>query len=122
MVFHCIFLGKKGHQTWKPRSQHSLLPTLPIGWLGENPGNGVANGTAQRTYYNLILRKLKEKMPRTVLVNAKRIVLMPPGHPTILLKSNLFIMAAVSVKSLLFKKNNCTLDNHEPLGASSGEV
>ena len=51
-------------------------------------------------------------MPRTALVNAKRIVLMTPGLPTILLKSNVFNMAAVSVKSLLFKKNNCTLDNH----------
>ena len=64
------------------------------------------------SHYNLIPRKLKEKMPRKALVNTKRIVLMPPGHPTILLKSNLFNMAAVSAKGLLFKKNKCTLDNH----------
>ena len=64
------------------------------------------------THYNLIPRELKEKMPRKALVNTKRIVLMPTGHPTILLKSNLFNMDAVSVKGLLFKKNNYTLDNH----------
>ena len=51
-------------------------------------------------------------MPLKALVKAKRMVLMTPRHPTILFKSNLFNMAAVSVKSLLFKKNNCTLDNH----------
>ena len=51
-------------------------------------------------------------MPRTALVNAKRIVLMTPGHPTILLKSNLVNMVAVWVKGLLFKKNKFTLDNH----------
>ena len=33
---------EKGNQTWKPRSQGSLLPALPVGWLGENPGNEVA--------------------------------------------------------------------------------
>ena len=26
----------------KPRSQGSLLPALPIGWVGQNPGNEVA--------------------------------------------------------------------------------
>ena len=58
---------------------------------------------------NLIPRELKENMPRKALVNTKRIVLMPPGHPTILLKSNLVNMAAVWVKGLLFKKNNFIL-------------
>ena len=33
---------EKGHQTRKPRSQRSLLPALPVGWLGENAGNEVA--------------------------------------------------------------------------------
>ena len=28
---------EKRHQTQKPRSQSSLLPALPVGWLGENP-------------------------------------------------------------------------------------
>ena len=37
-------------------------------------------------------------MPRRALVSTKRNVLMPPGHSIILLKSNLFNMAAVSVK------------------------
>jgi len=44
---------EKGHQTWKPRSQRSLLPALPVGWLGENHGNEVANGTAQRSFFPL---------------------------------------------------------------------
>ena len=89
---------EKGHQTWKPRSQRSLLP---VGWLGENSGNEVANGSAQRSFFPLqsYFKKTLKKMPRTALVNAKRIVLMTPGHPTILLKSNVFNMAAVSVKS-----------------------
>ena len=64
------------------------------------------------SHYNLILRKLKEKCPKGARKYTKRIVLIPPGHPTILLKSNLFNIAAVSVKGLLFKKNICTLDSH----------
>ena len=44
---------EKGHQTRKPRSQRSLLPALPVGWLGENPGNEVANVTAQRSFFPL---------------------------------------------------------------------
>ena len=43
-------------------------------------------------------KKTLKKMPRRALVNTKRNVLMPPGHPIILLKSNLFNMAAESVK------------------------
>ena len=35
-------------------------------------------------------RKLQEKMSRKVLVNTERNVLMLPGHPIILLKSNLY--------------------------------
>ena len=45
--------------------------------------------------------KLTEKLARKVRVNTQRvywIVLMPLGHPIILLKSNKFNMAAVSVK------------------------
>ena len=33
---------EKGYQTRKPRSQGPLLPALPIGWVGQNPGNEVA--------------------------------------------------------------------------------
>ena len=50
------------------------------------------------SHYNLILRRLLEKMPRKALVYCKQNLLMPPGHPIILVKSNLFNMAAVSVK------------------------
>ena len=41
--------------------------------------------------YNLFLGKLKEKLARRTRVNTERvyrIVLMPPGHSIILLKSN----------------------------------
>ena len=51
--------------------------------------------------YNLFLGKGKEKLARKARVNTERVygnVLMTPGHPTILLKSNKFNMAAVSVK------------------------
>ena len=48
------------------------------------------------SHYNIILRKVKEKIPQKALVNTKRNVLMPPGHVTV--KSNLFNMAAVLVK------------------------
>ena len=44
---------EKGHQTRKPRSQRSLLTALPVGLLGEKPGNEVANGTAQRSLFPL---------------------------------------------------------------------
>ena len=40
------------------------------------------------SHYNLILRKLKEKMSRKALENTNENVLMPHGHPIILLKSN----------------------------------
>ena len=43
------------------------------------------------SHYNLFLGKLKEKLTRKARVNAERvyrIVLMPPGHPIIPLKSN----------------------------------
>ena len=58
--------------------------------------------TAQRSFphYNLILRKLLETIPWKALVNSDQNLVMPPGHPIILLKSNLFNMAAVSVKGL----------------------
>ena len=41
--------------------------------------------------YNLFIGKLKEKLSRKTRVNTERvygIVLVPPGHPMILLKSN----------------------------------
>ena len=37
-------------------------------------------------------------MPCKVLINTKQNVLIPPGHPITLLKSNLFNMAAALVK------------------------
>ena len=52
-------------------------------------------------HYHLFLGKGKEKLARKARVNTGRVygnVLMTPGHPTILLKSNKFNMAAVSVK------------------------
>ena len=53
--------------------------------------------------------KLKEKLARKAHVNTERvywIVLMPPGHPIILLKSNKFNMAAISVKRSNGKDRN----------------
>ena len=55
------------------------------------------------SHYNLFLGKLKEKLAGKARVNTERvyrIVLMPPGHPLILLKSKLFNMAAVSRKKV----------------------
>ena len=40
------------------------------------------------SHYNLILRKTQEKMSRKALKKYKRNVLIPPGHPIILFKSN----------------------------------
>ena len=51
------------------------------------------------------LGKLKEKSARKARVNTEQV---PPGHPIILLKSNKFNMAAVSVKgSIGWFKNLC---------------
>ena len=75
---HCIFLGKK-----------AIIITSKHGT------------TIFFSHYNLFLGKLEEKLARKARVNTERvyrIVLMPPGHPTILLKSNEFNMAAVLVK------------------------
>ena len=50
--------------------------------------------TAQRSFfshYNPFLGKLKDKLARKACVNTEQvyqIVLMPPGHPTMPLKSN----------------------------------
>ena len=66
---------------------------MPRGALGEK----VINITSKHgrtiffSHYNLFLGKLKEKLARKVRVNTERvyqIVLMPPGYPIILLKSN----------------------------------
>ena len=84
---------EKGHQTRKPRSQSSLLPALPVRWLGENPGNEVAkHGT---TIFFPITILFLENLKKNGLCSC------PPGHPIILLKSNLFNIAAVLVKGLL---------------------
>ena len=75
---HCIFLGKKAIII---TSKHDT--------------------TIFFSHYNLFLGKLKEKLARKARVNTEpvyRIVLMPPGYPIILVKSNKFNMAAVSVK------------------------
>ena len=64
----CIFLGKK-----------AIVITSKDGT------------TIFFSHYNLFLGKLKEKLARKARVNTERvyrIVLMPPGHPIILLKSN----------------------------------
>jgi len=50
------------------------------------------------SHYNLILGKLLRKNVPKSARKYKRNVLMPPGHPIILLKSNEFNTAAVSVK------------------------
>ena len=56
-----------------------------------------------QSYSKKTLRKNVPKSARKY----KRNVLMPPGHPIILLKSNLFNIAAVSVKmSIQMKHNN----------------
>ena len=52
------------------------------------------------SHYNLILRKLYKKSARKY----KRNVVMPPGHPIILFKSNQFNMAAISVKRPIAKE------------------
>ena len=48
------------------------------------------------SHYNLFLGKLMKKLAQKARVY--RIMLMPPGHPVILLKPNKFNMATVSVK------------------------
>ena len=81
---HCVFLGKK-----------AII---------------IISNTAQRSFfshYNVFLGKLKDKLARKSRVNIERvyrIMLMPPGHPIILLKSNKFNMAAVSVKRSIESK------------------
>ena len=47
-------------------------------------------------------------MPRKALVNSKQDVLMPPGHPIILLNSNIFNVVAVSVKRCI-KQSSTTI-------------
>ena len=60
--------------------------------------------TAQRSFLPItifFLEELNEKLARKARVNTERvywIVLMPPWHPIILLKSNKFTIVAVSVK------------------------
>ena len=72
MVVHCTFLGEQA------TCKHGSTIFIPIRILFQE--------------------NLKKKMPRRALVNTKQNVLMPPGHPIMLLKSNLFNMASISVK------------------------
>ena len=65
---HCIFFGKK-----------AIIVTSKHGT------------TIFFSHYNPFIGKLKEKLARKARVNTERvyrIVLMPPGHPITLLKSN----------------------------------
>ena len=90
-----LYISLEKHQTRKPRSQSSLLPALPVRWLGENPGNEVAkHGT---TIFFPITILFLENLKKNGLCSCPS----PPGHPIILLKSNLFNIAAVLVKGLL---------------------
>ena len=64
---------------------------------------------ASSAHYNRFLGKLKEKLARKARVNIERvypIVLMPLGHPIIVLESNKFNMVAVSVKKSIGKDRN----------------
>ena len=56
--------------------------------------------TAQRSFFPLQSYSRKTLRKRLALIRSEYIgnVLMPPGHPIMLLKSNEFSMAAVSVK------------------------
>ena len=90
MVFHClIFLGRKAIIITSKHVRYSDL----------------------FYHYNLILRQVKEKLPQKTLLNTKLNVLMPPGHLTV--KSNLFNMAAVSVKRSILMFVN--FHNQSPL-------
>ena len=73
-------------------------------------------------HYNFFLGKLKEKLARKGRVNTERvyrIVLMPTGHPIVLLKSNEFNMAAVSVKRSIclhcLTCKHCKFNSYPPL-------
>ena len=54
------------------------------------------------SHNNLFLGKIGPKSARIYTERVYRIVLMSPGHPIILLESNKFIMAAVSVERSFF--------------------
>ena len=85
LVFTRAFRAKKNFSVYFSGKRRSLL----------HPN------TTQRyffSHYNL--GKLKEQLARKARVDTEpgyRIVLMPPGYPIILLKSNNFNMVAVSV-------------------------
>ena len=85
MVFHCIFLGKRGSLLHPNTAQGSFFPL--------------------QSYCKKALRKNVQKSA----LKYKRNVLMPPGHPIILLKSNWFNMAAVSVKRSIRLENFVTV-------------
>ena len=66
------------------------------------------------SHYDLFLGKLTEKLARKASVNTEQvhwIVVMPPGHPIILLKFNKCNMAKVSVKNVYsFTFMTCMFD------------
>ena len=74
MVFHCIISREKGDHYYIQTQHKDLFPL--------------------QSYSKKTLRKNVPKSARKY----KRNVFMPPGHPIILLKSNYFNMAAVSIK------------------------
>ena len=74
MVFHCIFLGKRRSLLHQNTAQGSFFPL--------------------QSYSKKTLIKNVRKCARKY----KRNVLIPPGHPIILLKSKRLNMAAVSIK------------------------
>ena len=60
-------------------------------WKGEHYDIQTRHKDLFFSHYNLFLGKLKEKLARKARINTEqvyRIVLMPPGHPTILHKSD----------------------------------
>ena len=77
MVFHYIFLGKKAIIITFKHDTRILFP-ITI----------------------LFLENSKKNVPKSAWKYKRKNVLMPPGHPIILLKSNEFNMAAVSVKKV----------------------
>ena len=99
MVFHCIFLGKKAIIiTSKRQSIPFSSPEPVVSWsrgrLQIKPSGSGDENVSIQSYSKKTLRKNVPKSARKY----KRNVLMPPWHPIILLKSNEFNMAAVSVK------------------------
>ena len=75
---NCLFLGKK-----------AIIITLKQGTTFFFP---------LQSFFRKTSRKIGSKSARTYTERVFRNVLIPPGHPIILFKSNKFNVAAVSVK------------------------